>query len=629
MKLTGVRIRRFRNIIDSTPISVQPDVTCLVGKNESGKTAILEALYRLKPIYPANFRDIDDYPRWLLAEHRRSGEIEKARPVEATFELDAADVEAIDAVGGKGIVREGQSIMVAKDYANNTHVTIPDINEHATVTRLLDAAQLPEGLRSTIGDPTTVSDLSARLADIEHAVPKIDSPTQKAVAQLEEVIRNQFPEGVTEAIEALVVQRMPSFLYFSEYSQLQGKVDLEHLFDEGKQLDPSQLTARSLLRLAHADNQSLLALDYEERRSELEAAANRLTHEVARYWSQSNDLRVDIDVEMAPSGGGQVVPKYLQIRVEDLRNGFSNRFDQRSSGFRWFFSFLAAFHEFEKQKERVVILLDEPALELHPRAQRDFLRFINERLSNKHQVFYTTHSPFMVEAEHLDRVRLVEDKGRGVGATVSSDVLTAEPDSFFPLQAALGFDIAQSLFGRPDNLLVQATSDYTYLTVISDHLKQFGREHLHDRWRVLPAGGAANLPAAVALIGRQMSVTVLVESRNGNEKLVELAKAGFLKPKRLVAVAEVTGSSRADLEDLFEVEDYLALYNQAYGKAVRAADLPNGERIVERIREKEGDFDIGRPADALLRLRDKLLPPLKPATRARFEELFRKINKTL
>jgi len=628
VKLTGVRIRRFRNIIDSTPITVEPDVTCLVGKNESGKTAILEALYRLKPIYPANFRDIDDYPRWLLAEHRRSGDIEKTSPVEATFELDAPDVQAIVAIGGEGIVQEGQNVIVAKDYANQVHVHIPEINERATVSRLLDAAQLPEGLRSTIGEPATVDELAARLGDIEHAVPKIDSPTQKAVAQLEEAIRSQFPEGVTKTIESLVVQRMPSFLYFSEYSQLQGKVDLEHLFEEGSHLDPSQLTARSLLRLAHADNQSLLALDYEERRSELEAAANRLTHEVARFWTQSNDLRVDIDVEMAAKGDTQVA-KYLQIRVEDLRNGFSNRFDQRSSGFRWFFSFLAAFHEFEKQKERVVILLDEPALELHARAQRDFLRFINERLSPKHQVFYTTHSPFMVEAEHLDRVRLVEDKGRGVGAVVSTDVLSAEPDSFFPLQAALGYDIAQSLFGRPDNLLVQATSDYTYLTVISDHLKQFGREHLNDRWRVLPAGGAANLPAAVALIGRQMGVTVLVESRNGNEKLVELAKAGFLKPKRLVAVAEVTGSSRADLEDLFEVDDYLALYNQAYGKAVRAADLPNGERIVERLREKEGDFDLGRPADALLRLRDKLLPPLRPATRARFEELFRRINKTL
>ena len=627
MKLTGVRIKSFRNILDSTVIPVEGSVTCLVGKNESGKTAILEALYRLKPIYQAGFRDIDDYPRWLLAEHRRSGDIEKATPVEATFQLEPGDVDAIEAIGGKGIVGGTQTVVVSRDYANNLHINLPNVDERATVQRLVDSAKLPEGLRATVGDQPTVTDLAARLSDIEHAVPKIDAPTQQAVHKLQEAIKSQFPEGVMQAVEGLIFSRMPSFLYFSEYSQLQGKVDLEHIFD-GKELDPSQLTARSLLRLAHADNQSLLALDYEERKSELEAAANRLTHEVSRYWTQSADLKVDIDIEMAAVGSNQVA-KYLQIRVEDLRHGFSNRFDQRSSGFRWFFSFLAAFHEFEKQKERVVILLDEPALVLHPRAQRDFLRFINDRLAPKHQVFYTTHSPFMVEADHLDRVRLVEDKGRGVGTVVSSDVLAAEPDSFFPLQAALGFDIAQSVFGRPDNLLVDATSDFTYLTVISDHLKQFGREHLNDRWQVLPAGGAAHIPAAVALIGRQMGVTVLLDSRNGSEKLTQLAKAGYLKAKRLVAVAEVTGAARADVEDLFEVDDYLALYNQAFGKALRAADLPSGERIVERIKEKEGEFDTGRPADALLRLRDKLLPPLRPATRARFEELFRRINKTL
>ena len=628
MKLSGVRIRRFRNILDSNPIAVQGDVTCLVGKNESGKTAVLEALYRLKPLYPSEFRDIDDYPRWLLADHRRSGEIEKACPIEVTFVLEAADVEAIEAVAGKGVVNLGQSLVVQKDYGNKIHVSLPEVNEHATVTRLVDSAKLPEGLRGIIGDPNTVADLATRLSEIEHTVPKIDAPTEKAVSKLHDALKAQFPEGVARAVEAVVIQRMPSFLYFSEYSQLQGKVDLEHLFDEGTELDPSQLTARSLLRLAHADNQSLLALDYEERKSELEAAANRLTQEVARYWTQSSELKVDIDVEMAPGGSGQVA-KYLQIRVEDLRHGFSNRFDQRSSGFRWFFSFLAAFHEFENRKERVVILLDEPALELHPRAQRDFLRFINERLAPKHQVFYTTHSPFMIEADHLERVRMVEDKGRGVGSVVSADVLSAEPDSFFPLQAALGYDIAQSIFSHPDNLIVDGTSDYTYLTVISDHLKQFGREHLNDRWQVLPAGGLANLPAVVALIGRQMGITVLIESRSGSSKFVELAQAGFLKPKRLVAVAEVTGASRADIEDLFEVDDYLALYNQAFGKTVRAADLPPGERILERIKEKEGDFDPGRPADALLRLRDKLLPPLKPGTRARFEELFRRINKTL
>src|SRR5690349_21554627 len=118
MRLTSVRVRRFRNILDSGQINVQDDITCLVGKNESGKTAILEALYRLKPIYPARFHDIDDYPRWLLATDRRSGEIERTHPVEATFELEAADVEAIESVAGPGIVAIGSHLIISRDYAN-------------------------------------------------------------------------------------------------------------------------------------------------------------------------------------------------------------------------------------------------------------------------------------------------------------------------------------------------------------------------------------------------------------------------------------------------------------------------------------------------------------------------------
>src|SRR6266513_2366884 len=110
MRLTAVQVRRFRNILDSNPIAVQDDVTCMVGKNESGKTAILEALYRLKPIYPETFHDIDDYPRWLLADHRRSGDIERTHPVEATFELEPADVEAIEAVAGPGLRSEERRV---------------------------------------------------------------------------------------------------------------------------------------------------------------------------------------------------------------------------------------------------------------------------------------------------------------------------------------------------------------------------------------------------------------------------------------------------------------------------------------------------------------------------------------
>ncbi|MFH9016546.1 ATP-dependent nuclease [Streptomyces sp. NPDC017943] len=239
-------------------------------------------------------------------------------------------------------------------------------------------------------------------------------------------------------------------------------------------------TARALLELASTTAGALSAEDFEERKAELEAVSNDITQQVFEYWKQNPDLSVEIDLDkttVQQPNGQQAVASHLDIRVRDRRHGFTNNFSARCTGFQWFFSFLAAFSEFGNYPHGVVVLLDEPGLSLHGRAQADFLRFINERLAPVAQVIYTTHSPFMVETAQLDRVRIVEDRGPDTGAVVTDEVLSVTDDSLFPLQAALGYDIAQNLFVGPDSLLVEGTSDYTYLTLISDFLKEAGRTH--------------------------------------------------------------------------------------------------------------------------------------------------------
>jgi len=356
---------------------------------------------------------------------------------------------------------------------------------------------------------------------------------------------------------------------------------------------------------------------------------------VLKYWSQNPELRVQPEItqrtEQRPNGQHSVLDE-LKVRIWDNRHSLSLPFDQHSAGFQWFFSFLAAFSEYEFHEPPVVILLDEPAVGLHAKAQADFLRFIEERLTKRSQVIYTTHSPFMVQPGHLERVRMVEDHGKEEGSTLSSDVMTRDADTLFPLQGALGYDLVQHLFVAKNNLVVEGTSDYAYLKLISDFLASNGRSSLDSKWNIVPVGGADLIPTFVALLGNHLKVTVLVDSRKeGNQRLDRMAKDGYLEKQRIILVGDVLSRKTGDVEDLFEVDEYLALYNKAFSKSLRASDLQGHDPIVARIARHEGvdRFDHGRPADVLLRERETIIRTLGEETLKRFEDLFTRINRTL
>jgi hypothetical protein len=95
----------------------------------------------------------------------------------------------------------------------------------------------------------------------------------------------------------------------------------------------------------------------------------------------------------------------------------------------------------------------------------------------------------MVQPGHLERVRMVEDRSKEEGATVSSEVLSRDPDTLFPLQGALGYDLAQHLFVAEHNLVVEGPADFTYILLVSDWLREKGRTALDPRWSIVPVGG--------------------------------------------------------------------------------------------------------------------------------------------
>lgn len=632
MRLASFQVRTYRNILDSTEVAVQKDVTTLVGMNESGKSAMLDALYRLNPVYDDGFVERDDYPRWRWKRDGRKSDLSKVSPIEATFVLDEADQEALTGALGHGAVTD-PSVTVGRCYSGELWIRV-DVDEQRLVDQVLEGHPNAKSLAQQ--NDTLASLRQALSAETEPASADEDEaddgPTddQKALQRLNERFGTKDDPGAKA--RAIIKARLPKFFRFASYQNLEGRVDVRTLRtnEDERPGASSKQTARALLMLADTDIDAITDEEFESRTAELEAASSDLSREMKEYWSTNPELRIKVEIEPVtetdPYGRKSVV-RYLNFRVEDRKHDFTNNFALRSSGYQWFFSFLAAFSEFENLDEDVIILLDEPALTLHAKAQRDFLRFINDRLAPVGQVIYTTHSPFMVE--QIERVRIVEDRGDDVGSITSSDALAVGEDSAFPLQAALGYDLSQNLFIGERNLLVEGPSDLAYLDVISRHLRDNEREGLDERWRILPAGGASNVPAFVTLLGRKIAVTVLLDSGTEGSGRVEAAiTANRIDGKRVVFVGEVLQQQHSDIEDLFTPGDYLGLYNAAFGKRHKVGNLPNhADRIIKRLESLDGKFDHWRPAEALLR-DPAAVGRLSATTLDNFEQLAKRINAT-
>jgi predicted ATPase len=547
-------VRKFRSIENSGTVRFEPDVTCLVGKNESGKTAFLEALHQANPFGGPGrgFDELRDYPRRLRGRDR--AQIAGTTPISAAFELDEADLEAV--AGRPGADALGKEVTVERAYSGQRRLLAGD-------------------------------------------------------------------EEVTGELATLLAGRLPRFLYFDGYSALPGRVSIPRLQATAEEdLQPGERTALALLRLAGVAADEFVESEYEVRKAALESAATTVSEEVFRYWSQNPELTVELDLDFREAGdNGQSGPPYLDVRIRNARHRVTTNFGERSGGLVWFFSFVAAFSEL-RDDEGLILLLDEPGLGLHAAGQADLLRYLDEQLAGGHQVVYTTHSPYMIDANRPHRVRTVEDV-EGEGTRVAESAGAASRDTVLPLSGALAVSLLDGLGAGPRTLLVGGVSDLVYLEVMSGYLREGGRRGLDPAWRVLPTGGLAGLPLLATLLGAPLEAAVLLEVGAGHPAVRALAEQGVVLPERLLALTELTGESQAGLEDLFDDAFYLHLLAATGIEGLDPEELAGEGSIIRRVERATGvAVDRYRPARYLLIQQQRLLPAIGREPLHRFARLF-------
>lgn len=652
MKLIRARVQNYRSVEDSGEFEIG-DLTCLVGKNEAGKTAVISALRGLHPSQPFEFDETIDYPRRFSTRFDDRHENGTAEVIRTWWRLDDADIAAVERRFGKGVLTgDTFQIHFGFRYEGDKRVWQIGVDEAKCLEHLVDKHTLDATERNILHG---VHDGPAA----DKALSALTERTPKQQALLEEIKKSRnskFRLGVVDVL----APRQPKFFFTSHFERMSGMVSIQKLQAEKQQstvsigdqifLDFLEYAGTTLEDLLEADRREAL-------KAKCEAASNEITEEIFQFWSQNNALEVVIEIDTAKSADKPPfnVGMVADIRIKNTNHKATLPLSERSAGFVWFFSFLAQFKQLKKSNGNAIILLDEPGLTLHGKAQGDLLRYIVERLLPDHQVIFTTHSPFMVPMDRLADVRIVEDviveqKGRRPdvkGTKVTADVLAVGEDTLFPLQGALGYEMTQSLFIGANTWLVEGPSDILYLKVLSQALFRRGREGMSGKWNLCPAGGIDKLAPFVRLFGsNNLNVAVLSDIANGDKtKIDNLKKAEILKAGHFYTCADFVDQLEADVEDIFDADLFVDILNGAYkppaafvvsrdvlmGAAPTPRIVKKAEALFNLMPPEVANFDHFGPARWLLE-HPSILDDDSPAIAAtldRAEILFNTFNQML
>jgi len=647
MRLKQFRVTNFQSVLDSLPVETG-EVTCLVGKNEAGKSALLKALYKLNPIRPtdADYNVTDDYPRSEVTDYEfevAKGRREPAVVVHATYTMDA-EIPEIEAVFGTKFLR-GKEVGIVKKFDNKRTFNL-SVDEGAAITFM--SRNLSGDIKAAAEKATSAKEFAEALEP--HAGDAAVAPIMAVVRACKDQSFGWY------AFNEIIKKHEPKFLYFDEYYQMRGCENIEALQKRvtDKATTPSDEPLLGLIELARLDLPQLLNPQRtQDLKNKLQGAGNHLTDKILPYWSQNKHLHMSFDVRPAKPGDppGMTSGTNIWGEVYDTKHKASTGLGTRSRGFVWFFSFVAWYSQIKARGDNVILLLDEPGLTLHGRAQGDLLRYFETELKPHHQLIYSTHSPFMVDPTHFDRVRIVQDLSidydelprEKQGTRVTTNVLEATDDSLFPLQGALGYDIHQTLFIGPNTLLVEGAADILFIQGMTTILSREKRTGLGDAWTLTPVGGSGRIPTFVRLLTNQkgMNVATLIDIQAKDRTIIE----GIYKDKLLIKAnvrtfADYTGAKEADIEDMFEESFYLDLCNAEY-KAELKAPLKSTDfkskapRVLVRLEsylDQSGalrGFSHYRPARYFHENLDALAKSIPAATKDRFEKAFVDLNALL
>ncbi|MCQ4906013.1 ATP-binding protein [Phascolarctobacterium faecium] len=601
MKLVKFRVCNFRSIKDSTWIDCS-NVTNIIGVNEAGKSNALLALWKLNPASDGEINLLEDLPRNDYSDLKNK--CATLPFIQTYFQIDKEDslLDELVTITNRE-VNELNLLYIERHYNGKYYYEFP--NEMKI--KELNASDLNDIVNAKLSEINGISTSTAVEKKFKLAVVDALNKIQSYLNNLEKINANElsniktmtsisvkasskseiklilaeFERILDEKIALLkktpikndevwkkVINALPSFVYYSNYGNLDSEIYLPHVIENLKRTDISGVAAakartlRVLFDFIKLDPQEILELgidkpnltetdiqDLSEKKAErtvlLNSASSKLTSEFKRWWKQGNyvfDLRAD--------------GKFFKIWVSDEKRSGKVALESRSTGLQWFLSFYLIFLVESKNKfKNSIILLDEAGLSLHPLAQKDLLNFFKS-LSETNQIIHTTHSPFLVDTDNIDNVKIayVDDNGY----TVLSNNLRANTDpkkdnSIYAVHAALGLNVSDVLLNGCNPVIVEGSSDQYYFNAIKTLLISSGKFTPSKDIIFMPAGGVKGVAAIASIISSNTNLPfVLLDSdASGTSFKNKLIKDLYKdEPGKIILLGDLTKKENIEVEDI-------------------------------------------------------------------------------
>lgn len=597
MKLDRFKVSNYRNIIDSGWVRVS-EVTAVVGPNESGKSNLFDALYRLKPLKSEDTYKInEDWPVDRWEEKRNAADYEVC---DARFQLDASDIASLF-----------------------KHARRP-------------APQVAEG--------EAAPPRAAPPQELEFAAYRnYSGETQFAIVDGEgEAWAAEFDAAKVADWGA---KNLPTFVLIADYKMSGDFIELPPLAQKYKErgwtgLSDEEQTILIVLELAGIDIHELVEKGGSpegraQRQNDILQASVFLSQQFSKLWRQK-EVHFDIKIDAST----------FNVTVRDEGMTLPVPLRRRSTGFRWHVSFAWRFTYASKgDYKNCILLLEEPGVHLHPDGQKDLLA-VFERLSDTNTVLYTTHLASLIDPGFPERIRISEVNHHH--ASVIDGIVSAQHGPMAVIEARLGLTGEHSsLLGNRQTLVVEGGTDLVILNKLNALLSAEGKG-LSPRIYLWPAETASKTPMyAGFIVGMRWDGGVLLDTDEAGIVAEKKIRDLYLKDVaadqgtafrviNLAKAAALKSKNEAAIEDIFPDEFYLDCVNAAYRINIKTDHLPvDGSTMITKRVEAVLLRDHGRKLDKRMILSEMLkrfdawssAKDLPSGTQKNAEKLFASINK--